>query len=73
LNKTEFVDASSIQYCKIHPGIAIARLGNSTEEYFIGPEVPGQPAEPEDGLFKDKNGRIKRQAALFRIYAMAHH
>jgi L-Lysine epsilon oxidase N-terminal/L-lysine epsilon oxidase C-terminal domain len=68
LHKTEF-DVSSVEYCKIHPAIAIARLGNSSEEYFIGPEVPGQPPQPEDNLFKDKSGKIKRQAARFRIYS----
>jgi hypothetical protein len=44
-------------------------LGNSLDEYFIGPEAPGQTPNPEDGLFKDSNGRVKRQAARFRIYA----
>src|SRR5947208_10497331 len=53
---------------KIHPAIGIARLGNSTE-HFVGPEVPGVPARPDgDGKFRDANGRIKRQAARYRIY-----
>jgi hypothetical protein len=56
-----------IAYCKIHPGIGIARLGNSPDEFFIGPETPGHPAEPAGG-FKDASGRVKRQAARFRIY-----
>ena len=58
-----------ISYCKIHPGIGIARLGNSPTEYFIGPEVPGYVPQPKDGLFKDNEGRVKRQAVRFRIYA----
>ena len=52
--------------CSIHPGIGIARLGNSPDEYFIGPEYSGQ--QPPE-FFRDKNGQIKRQAARFRIYA----
>ena len=54
--------------CAIHPGIGIARIGNSPTGFFIGPEVPGQPPTPDDGLFKDASGRIKRQVARFRIY-----
>jgi hypothetical protein len=68
MSNTTF-DPSSIAYCKIHPGIGIARLGNSPEEYFIGPEVPDSAPTPKDELFKDNQGRVKRQAARFRIYA----
>ena len=57
-----------IAYCKIHPGVGIARVGNSPDEYFIGPETPGQMPHAIGG-FKDKHGRIKRQAARFRVYA----
>jgi hypothetical protein len=53
----------------IFPGIGIARVGNSPEEYFIGPEAPGEVPQPEGG-FKDSAGRIKRQAARFRIYGL---
>ena len=59
---------SSIKYCNIHPAIGIARLGNSPDEYFIGPEVSGNPPNPKDNSFKDKNGFVKRQAVRFRIY-----
>jgi L-lysine epsilon oxidase-like protein/heme oxygenase-like protein len=52
---------------KIHPAIGIARVGNSPDEFFVGPESPGNPPLP-DGGFKDPQGRIKRQAARFRIY-----
>ena len=54
---------------RIHPGIGIARLGNSPEGYFVGPEAPGQAIEPADG-FKDDEGRVKRQAARFRVYGL---
>ncbi len=55
LNGNNF-DTSSISYCRIHPGIGIARLGNSPTEYFIGSEVPRFTPSPKDGLFKDIEG-----------------
>ena len=55
---------------RIHPAIGIARLGNSPDEFFIGPEVPGAF---HSGPFKDDGGRIKRQAARFRIYGYDEH
>jgi hypothetical protein len=51
----------------IHPGIGIARVGNSVDEYFFGPEVCGPQPVP-DGGYKDAKGAVKRQAARFRIY-----
>lgn len=62
------MDKKAISYAKIFPPIGIARVGNSQAEFFIGPESPGHEANP-DGGFKDKYGRIKRQAARFRLYA----
>jgi hypothetical protein len=62
------IDTGKIAYCKIYPGVGIARLGNSPDEFFIGPETPGEPASPIGG-FKDDACRIKRQAARFRLYA----
>jgi hypothetical protein len=62
------IDTGKIAYCQIYPGVGIARIGNSPEEFFIGPETPGQVVAPVGG-FKDKAGRIKRQAARFRLYA----
>ena len=60
----------NIAYCRIFPGIGIARVGNSDEEPFIGPEVPGVIVEPENG-YKDSDGRVRKQAARFRLYAFA--
>ncbi|NRA14933.1 MAG: iron-containing redox enzyme family protein [Oceanospirillaceae bacterium] len=57
----------TVSYCRIFPSIGIARIGNSPSEYFIGPEAPGEPAEP-DGGYKDSKGRMKKQAARFRIF-----
>ena len=61
--------SSDITSCVIHPGIGVARVGNSATDYFIGPEVPG-PVGPPDGGYKDASGAIKRQVARFRIYGL---
>lgn len=69
---------------KVHPAIGIARLGNSPDELYISPEVPGglPIASDQDGNttldadgkekttsdFKDPQGRVKRQAARFRVW-----
>jgi hypothetical protein len=66
--QTQSFSPDEIAYCKIHPGLGIARVGNSPDEFFIAPETPGQLPHPQGG-FKDKKGRIKRQAARFRVYA----
>jgi hypothetical protein len=71
---------------RIHPGIGIARLGNSETEFYLAPETPaalpqacdsfGNPLVGPDGVtpvpvktFKDTEGRVKRQAARFQIFA----
>lgn len=62
---------------RIHPAIGIARVGDSPDEFFIGPEAPGvlpTPKKPGDtsatpARYKDRQHRIKRQGARFRIYA----
>ena len=51
----------------IYPPIGICRVGNS-EEYFLGPEIPGMAANPVGG-YKDGATKIKKQAQRFRIYA----
>ena len=51
----------------VHPAIGIARVGNSADSFFFGPELPGSlPVAP--GGFKDATGAIARQAARFRIF-----
>ena len=67
-NQARALDPAEIAYCRIHPGLGIARVGDSEDEFFIGPESPGHMAHPVGG-FKDRHGRIKRQAARFRVYA----
>jgi hypothetical protein len=58
---------ATIALVKIHPAIGVARIGNSPSEFFIGPEKPGVHRRPEGG-YKDAQGRIKRQAARFRLF-----
>ena len=49
---------------RIYPSIGIARIGDSEQGFFIGPESPGSlPAGP----YRDSDG-IRPQAARFRIY-----
>src|SRR6185436_16950776 len=62
-------DQNAIVSYAVYPGLGVARVGNSPNEYFIGPEAPGEVPKPEGG-FKDAAGRIKRQAARFRIYGL---
>ncbi|PYS63341.1 MAG: 3-isopropylmalate dehydrogenase [Acidobacteria bacterium] len=58
---------AKIATIKIHPAIGIARVGNSPTEYFVGPEKPGVHTPPPGG-YRDAQGRIKRQAARFRLF-----
>ncbi len=56
-----------ITHVRIHPGIGIARVGNSDSDYYIGPEVMNPELTPF-GATRDAAGAIKRQAARFRVY-----
>ena len=62
-------ELDAIERIVIHPAIGIARVGASPDEWFLGPEVAGPHPAPRDG-FKDAAGRIKRQAAQFRLYGL---
>ncbi|HXT51776.1 MAG TPA: LodA/GoxA family CTQ-dependent oxidase, partial [Thermoanaerobaculia bacterium] len=68
---------------KIHPGIGIARLGNSEKSFYLAPDTPaGLPREcdakgnPINRIagpvyvtdFKDEHGRVRRQGACFQVY-----
>jgi hypothetical protein len=54
---------------EIHPSIGIARVGNSADAFYFGPEVPGAlPKAP--GGFKDPSGAMAKQAARFRIFGI---
>ena len=50
---------------RIHPGIGVARIGDSEQEFLIGPEIQG--ATSSESL-RDDDGALKRQAARFRVY-----
>ena len=50
---------------RIHPGIGIARLGNSRTDFFVGPEAP-EVLPLGSGPYRDASGRIKRQGPLGR-------
>lgn len=64
-------ETNAIVRCVIYPGIGVARVGNApgASDFFIGPEAPGEQALAVGG-FKDAEGRIKRQAARFRVYGL---
>lgn len=68
---------------RIHPGIGIARLGNSPTSFYIAPETTGAApidcdangnpivvngVEQRVTQYKDGNGAIRRQAARFRVF-----
>src|SRR4051812_26731090 len=60
-----------IAFAQIFPPIGIARLGDSDSSYFIGPElgdVFDEGGTRESFRYRDEEGRIRRQAARFRVY-----
>jgi L-Lysine epsilon oxidase N-terminal/L-lysine epsilon oxidase C-terminal domain len=75
------IDPKTIRELKVYPPIGIARVGNADgpNDFVIGPEVIGGPptlpgAEPELPAryvddFRIADGRMKRQAVRFRVYA----
>jgi hypothetical protein len=62
-------DDRPIAYAKIFPAIGIARVGDSPDDFFYGPEfLPPVAEKPENFRYRDAQRAIKRQAARFRIY-----
>lgn len=61
-------DSDCIVRAGIYPPIGVMRVGNSEDEYFIGPLVDEPLVEPDEYAYRDKTGAIKRQVAQFRIY-----
>lgn len=53
----------------IYPSIGVARVGNSPDKFFIGPEVT-EPEPLPAHAYRDDEGRLARQAARFRIYGV---
>lgn len=60
---------TTIVQAVIFPSIGIARVGNSPDDYVLGPEVLDPPNLPP-GSYRDSEGRLKRQGARFRIYGV---
>lgn len=68
--------SEKIKSIRIHPGIGVARLGDS-DEFYIGPEAPGIVVDPggsdgpgpNGGTYRDSGARLKRQAQRYRVYA----
>jgi L-Lysine epsilon oxidase N-terminal/L-lysine epsilon oxidase C-terminal domain len=72
------MDPALVDVFRVYPPLGIARVGNAPgpEDYVIGPEVMGGPPILPSGDparyandFRSSDGRIKRQAARFRVYA----
>ena len=59
------VDLSRVRRVAIHPAVGFARVGNSRDTFYFGPEIPGTSPR---GPFKDAQGAMAKQAARFRIY-----
>lgn len=57
---------------QIHPAIGLARVGDSTTSYYVGPTIAnGLPTEPSGGPvtdFRDDTGALRRQAARFGVW-----
>jgi hypothetical protein len=60
-------DDQTIVGARIHPAIGIGRVGNSENDFFVSPEVPGLFPNVS---YKDSAGAVNRQAAKFRIYGV---
>jgi len=58
--------SNPIVSAKIHPGIGVARIGNS-EDYYLAPQVM-QPESKDPGFYHDASGKLKREAVEFRVY-----
>lgn len=63
--RAEAADLSDIVRVGIHPAVGFARVGNSRDAFFYGPELPGQTPS---GPIKDDHGAMAKQAARFRIF-----
>jgi len=61
-------DDDCIVTAGIYPPIGIMRVGNSQNEYFVGPLVDEPIAHEDPYAYRDEVGALKRQAAQFRIY-----
>ncbi len=61
-------DSDCIVRAGIYPSIGVMRVGNSENEYFVGPLVDEPIPQSDPYAYRDATGALKRQAAQFRIY-----
>lgn len=61
-------DSDCIVKAGIYPPIGVMRVGNSENDYFIGPLVSEPVPLSDENTYRDATGALKRQAAQFRIY-----
>lgn len=66
--QSQDTDSDCIVYAGIYPPIGVMRVGNSKDDYFIGPQHPQPVPNSDEYAYRDKSGAMKRQAAEFRIY-----
>ncbi len=62
-------EADASRRFQIHPSIGIARVGDSTSDYYLAPDSWHRDFIPEDG-YRDAEGKIKRMGVRFRIYEL---
>lgn len=64
------LSSKQIVKAAIYPPIGVMRVGNSIDEFFIGPLVDEPQVNTDVYAYRDKTGALKRQAAQFRIYGL---
>ena len=64
------LSSKQIVKAAIYPPIGVMRVGNSVDEFFIGPLVDEPQVNADVYAYRDKTGALKRQAAQFRIYGL---
>lgn len=66
---SDVVTDTCVVSAAIYPGIGVARVGNSPDEFFLAPDVPDPEPSPP-GSHRDAQGRLKRQGVCFRVYGL---
>ncbi len=66
-NRPDAPQDTTVVRAAIHPAIGVARVGDSPEGCFLGPQVV-EPPPADPGSYRDAQGALKRQAVEFRIY-----
>ena len=55
---------------EIYPAVGIARVGTSTDSWYLGQESPQLDFLPEGGSYRDSSHNLKPMGCRFRIYEM---